>query len=119
MSNLSCNARSCTNNQGGMCGAGNITIQGVSSQSSLDTYCSNYQDKNYDNGMNSMSNMNYVGQITEGFTSIYDASSNPDVSCNANRCIYNFNNKCEAKQLNIEGDGGAQILGTRCSTYTD
>lgn len=134
MLNLSCNARSCTHNNGGMCNASTIKVEGISSSSSPDTYCSTYEDKTYNNGFNDDSNnnlnnnfnginssvgMNYVGQITAGFKSIYDEISSPNIECNAQNCIYNCNNMCESRHVNIQGDGGAEILGTRCGTFTD
>lgn len=130
MLNLSCNARSCTHNNGGMCNASRIKVEGVSSSSSPDTYCSTYEDKIYNNGfkndfnnnlnaINSSVGMNYVGQITAGFKSIYDEISSPNIECNAQNCIYNCNNMCESRHVNIQGDGGAEILGTRCATFTD
>lgn len=118
MSNLSCNARECISNQGGMCKAGQITIQSQGAAHSIDTYCSNYQDKNV-SGVNSMNDVNYVGQISAGFVSMYDMAGSPEIACNANTCIYNLGGRCESRQVNIQADGGEGMEGTMCNTFTN
>ena len=116
MASLNCTARYCTYNEGGVCSAGYILVEGISSSTSSDTYCSNYQEKST-GGVASSINNNYINSLTNGFTSTYDVRMNPEISCNATRCLYNYSGKCEAREINVFGDNNG-VLGTRCETFT-
>ena len=116
MAILNCTARYCTHNEGGICSAGNILVEGMSSSSSRDTYCSSFEDKTI-GGINSSVNTGYMNSVTQGFYSAYEYRNSPDVSCNATRCFYNFNGSCQAKEVNVYGDDNG-ILGTRCESFT-
>lgn len=115
MASLNCTARYCAHNEGGVCSAGYILVEGMSSSASSDTYCSSYQDK-YTEAATSTVNNNYVSSLTSGFTSTYDARMNPEISCNATRCLYNYSGSCNARQINVFGDENG-VLGTRCETF--
>jgi hypothetical protein len=116
MATLTCGARHCAYNEGGVCSAGIILIEGMSSDSSIDTYCSSYKDKTA-SGLDSIYNTNYMNSVTQGFYSAYEYRNSPEVSCNAVRCFYNFNGSCQASQVSVYGDENG-ILGTRCQSFT-
>lgn len=115
MASLNCTARYCNHNEGGVCSAGYILIEGISSSASSDTYCSSYQDKAIGEVNNSI-NSNYINALTNGFTSTYNVRMNPEISCNVTKCTYNYSGKCEAREINVFGDNNG-VLGTKCETF--
>lgn len=112
---LNCGARSCGNNVDGMCQAGYININGDPTTNDSDnTYCANFIETN-----EVASNMNYMGQLMQGFSSAYRMRMNPEISCNINSCIYNTNNQCYANNIVIQGDLGNNAYGTRCDSFSN
>lgn len=119
MTRLGCTARSCVNNEGGLCGAGYILIEGIDSSSSAETFCSNYQVDNVANQVKALGNTNYIGELMQIFSSMDEIKMTPEVSCHAMKCFYNQNGKCEARDIMILGDNAQNSSETICETFID
>lgn len=92
---LNCFAYNCTYNNNGACYAGNITITGANTSSSVKTHCSNFSKSN-----GSLSNL----------TSNYFTTSN-DITCKATHCSYNAEYTCTASSVNINASNAC------CDTF--
>lgn len=117
MNRLNCSARNCAHNEGGLCGAGYILVEGVGSTTSSDTFCSNFIEGNANNDNMVTNNTNYLSQLTDMFYSMENIRVNPDVSCHAVNCFYNLAGRCEAREITVTGDRVAQKEETACETF--
>lgn len=117
MTRLSCSARNCDHNNDGICRASTILIEGISSTSSRDTYCSTYIDVDGEIGLSSGVEDSYLAGMMQGLSSDgYSIPMSPYVSCNATQCNYNFNGVCEARDVLVYGEQNG-VLGTMCDTF--
>lgn len=119
MTKLNCTARNCVNNEGGLCGAGYILVEGIGSSTSEDTFCSNYKDDNIGNQVKALGNTNYVGEIMQMFSSMDDIKINPEIACHATSCFYNGNGRCEARDINMVGENATVSADTNCETFVE
>ena len=119
MTRLSCTARTCVNNEAGLCGAGQILIEGVVAKSSEDTFCSNFMEDNVANEFKALTNTNYIGELSQIFSSMEDIKMNPEIECHARSCFYNGNGKCEARDIIVIGDNAKDATETVCQTFVE
>lgn len=117
MVTLSCNVNDCVNNEGGLCGASYIEIQGEGTSKKEDTYCSNYKLNTFINGVKSLTNTDFVGEILQVMSGYEKPIIHPNVSCNAYKCFYNGDGKCEARSIMIVEDKLSQVTKTSCNTF--
>lgn len=115
MTKLSCTASTCVNNEGGLCGATNILIEGVNSITSLETYCSNYRQENVLSQIGALGNTNYLGEVMQMLSSMDEMFMSPNVCCHAQKCFYNGNGKCEARDIMIRRNDDKSI----CETFIE
>lgn len=117
MTKLNCSAKNCDHNEEGICKASNIIIEGISSESSKDTYCSSYIDQDGEVGYSSGVANSYIANMMESsISSAYEMPMSPYVSCNAINCQYNLNGVCQSRDVLIYGEQNG-ILGTMCDTF--
>ena len=65
---LSCSANNCVHYTNNMCTANKIHVSGLNASITPDTHCSTFQERNLENTLNSLSNLNINGEIKQFFT---------------------------------------------------
>ena len=114
---LSCSAVNCVHNLSGLCSANRILINGMSAQSSTGTECETFAEKGIKNALTHLTNMNIPGEIRQIFNKD-GIHMYPEIACNAVRCRYNSEKKCEADRVLIMGAHARGSDGTYCETFT-
>lgn len=117
MVRLNCTARTCVYNEGGLCSAQEILIQGVNSNTSEDTYCSSFDVDTVANNFKAMGNTNFPGEVMQIFSSQHEIKLSPSVNCHATECFYNGGGICGARDISVMGDGARQEIDTMCETF--
>ncbi|MEG1004582.1 DUF1540 domain-containing protein [Clostridium sp.] len=116
---LGCTAHNCVNNEGGMCGAEYILIEGDEAYTSSQTYCSNFRVETIGNAIKAVTNTDFIGEIVQMVSSKDEIKISPLVSCSATKCFYNADNKCEARNLIIVGNAPRDNTETQCETFIE
>ena len=120
MTKLSCTARTCVHNEGGLCAAEHILVEGTASTTSSETFCSSFREGTVGEQFKAaVMNNNYMGELMQIFSSSEEIKMNPEIGCNAVHCFYNGNGKCEARDIMIRGDGATQSAETLCETFVE
>jgi hypothetical protein len=101
---------------GGLCSANKILINGMSAQSSTGTDCETFAEKGLKNAISHLTNMNIPGEIRQLFNQD-GIHMYPDIACNAVRCRYNSDKRCEADRVLIMGAHARGSDGTYCETF--
>lgn len=114
---LSFNATNCVHNVGGLCSANKIMVNGMSALTSSSTQCNTFAEKGFLNALTHITNMNIAGEIRQ-LVSNDGIHMYPEVGCNAVRCIYNKDQRCEADRVIITGPHARESDGTYCETFT-
>lgn len=100
MTQLSCCADTCTNYKDGYCCLNSIEVGGMKAMNSSSTCCESFLEKD---------------------SSFINETRLPcpysDIKCEAENCIYNFNNHCEADYIDIAGHAASEVDQTLCSTF--
>ncbi|MDS0526239.1 DUF1540 domain-containing protein [Clostridium sp. SHJSY1] len=117
MVRLNCTARNCVNNEGGLCGAREILVQGINSDTSENTYCSSFRQDTVVNEVAAIGNTNFAGELMQIFSSQDEMEMGPVVNCHARNCFYNGNGICGARDISVMGDGVTNEISTRCETF--
>lgn len=102
MPNLKCSAVTCFYNKDNLCSKGDIKVDGVDAHQPDETSCASFRERNE-------SSMNACHKC--GCSSI-------DVDCKAQECVYNVNEKCEAKAIDIAGANACTSRETKCGTFS-
>ncbi len=97
MSNLTCSSSNCVHNSCGECHAGAITINGYGANSSSQTTCSSFLDRENAAFVNAVDSSNAVDPN--------------DIKCNATNCCHNCNMSCNADNVTIDA------ANARCDTF--
>lgn len=119
MTKLNCTARSCVNNEGGLCGAEYIMIQSPESTTSSETFCSNFKVDNVLNEVSAITNTDYIGEIFQIFSGSYNIKMSPTVACHAQHCFYYANGVCGAQNISIIGNEAINERDTSCETFVE
>ncbi|MGL5149149.1 MAG: DUF1540 domain-containing protein [Clostridium sp.] len=117
MITLSCGVFSCANNEGGLCGAQLIKIEGNQVKSNNDIYCANYMESNFINEAKTIINTNYVGEIMQIISGYNEPEFHPTVKCYVSSCFYNGNGNCEARSIMIGDKISSNNTKGICETY--
>ena len=103
MANLKCSADTCTYNCETLCSKGDIFVGGTHADCSGKTCCESFCERRGD--------------------SLTSAVSHPSptisIDCEASKCRYNFNFKCTAEHVTINGSGAKGSQETACSTFME
>lgn len=103
MTKLKCSVQSCMYNEDSLCCKGDIKVEGKDAKATRETSCSSFKERSHDCGCNTVGHK----------------SKTIDVDCDAVKCVYNENLKCQAKQIGIAGSGHAkESKETECATFT-
>lgn len=100
MNNLICSVNTCTHNQNNLCCRESIRVAGKNTITANFTSCENFRRQE--------------GGLTNN-TQIPQNSLN--IVCEAENCIYNNNQKCEANNISIEGSYALSEIQTECGTF--
>ncbi|MGN0326973.1 MAG: DUF1540 domain-containing protein [Lachnospiraceae bacterium] len=103
MADLKCGAVNCAYNSDKYCCKGDIMVGGCCADTSCDTCCESFREKNENTYKSSMDH----------------PSRTISIDCEAVKCVYNSNYKCVAEHVDITGAGAASSSGTECSTFTE
>ena len=105
MSFLKCSVTQCVHNETGKCCLESIKVAGDNASSSPETSCKSYQKRGE-------GAMNYVSHGAPG--------AETHIACEATKCAYNTNRKCEADSVTITKCGSSsedRCECTQCETY--
>ena len=120
MTRLSCTARTCVHNEGGLCEAESILIEGTDANTSLETFCSSFRENSVSEQFTAaFTNTNYMGELMQIFSSKDQIKMNPNIGWHATRCFYNGNGRCEALDIAIRGDRASDPRETLCETFVE
>lgn len=95
---LKCNATNCAHNENHECMAGQILVVGSEANSTEDTYCGTFVDKE-ESGFTNVENNGYT--------------SPQNIKCEAYKCKYNENLNCTADYVKINEDDAS------CETFIE
>lgn len=101
MTLLDCNVNNCLYNDSNLCCKNNIEVAGDEARSSDCTCCDSFHERQKDSFSNS------VGE----------PSRPTNVSCEAEKCVYNENLLCAADQIGIMGTHAHATEETQCATF--
>lgn len=113
---LRCSAVNCANNVNETCIANRIHIIGTSAHTSLGTECDTFLEKGDIFSTSHFTNRNLAGEYAQLFSS-EPVEMSPNITCDAEECIYNVNNLCSADYVKIEGDKAEDSRQTQCETF--
>ena len=103
MAELGCGVRNCVYNKDEYCCKGDIFVGGTHADCSGKTCCESFCERRGD--------------------SLTSAVSHPSptisIDCEASKCRYNFNFKCTAEHVTINGSGAKGSQETACSTFME
>lgn len=119
MNKLGCTAYNCVNNEGGLCGAEYILIDGEGAYTSDQTYCTNFKVDTLVNEIKAVGNTDFIGEIMQIMSGNDEIKMSPNVACNARNCFYNGNGKCEALNLMIVSNNSKENFKTQCETFIE
>ena len=103
MTNLCCNASTCTHNADKCCCLSGIDVKGANACTCDETCCGSFDNKK-ENG------------------SARNAAASPKlnltIQCAAHNCVYNEDSACHADHVDISGITAVNAGDTVCSTFT-
>ena len=101
MTKLECNVTDCVHNADRCCCKSSILVDGHKASAAEDTCCASFDESK--------------GGV---FTNLFKTpETRLEVSCDAEKCMYNEDRRCVADKISINGDGAVQCGETRCSTF--
>lgn len=101
MTQLRCSVRSCHYNEDALCSREHITVEGSSAKSSNETCCGSFHEKSSRSASNRTK----------------EADPATEVSCKAENCTYNKNEKCSASDIGVAGSNACCQGETECGTF--
>jgi hypothetical protein len=110
MTNLDCTVYGCVYNSNNSCNRGNIHVGGKEAIKSSETLCRSFEQKGSTGTQNSAKNS--VGNSTAE-----NAARLTDVACDAVKCRYNHEQKCQAQHIRIAGVHAVASGETECGSY--
>lgn len=113
---LTCSANNCVHYANNLCSANKIHISGLNASITPDTHCSTFQEKNLENSLNSLSNINLNGELKQFFSSS-GIEMYPEIECDAKSCRYNQSGSCFAQSVNIIKNDALNSNYTYCNTF--
>ena len=99
---LDCSVKSCFYNSDNKCSLDSIKVEGKSADYSDDTACGSYRLRAGEEAKN--------GCCSKAKTTLV-------VSCSANKCVFNEENKCKAEHIGIAGSHADKMDDTECASF--
>ena len=103
MVKLTCGATTCFYNKDNKCCKGDIMVGGKNACESGDTNCESFHKRDRDT---------YTSSIAH-------PSDNISVDCEAVKCVYNSNYRCNADKVDIKGCNACTSHETLCATFKE
>ena len=104
MPQLKCSAVTCVFNKQELCSRGDIQVTGEQASTADQTCCGSFQERKGESMTNSCAN-------GCGCETIH-------VDCEACKCVYNDQRKCNAAQIGISGSNASSSQQTMCGTFS-
>lgn len=101
MTQLNCSVRSCHYNEDALCCRDHISVEGSSATASNETCCGSFHEKRSRTASNRLQEPNPA----------------TEVSCKAENCMYNKNEKCGALNIGVAGSNACCPGETECGTF--
>ncbi|MBU3176860.1 DUF1540 domain-containing protein [Clostridium estertheticum] len=103
MSKINCGVLNCSHNDENICYANIINVGGKNARKDSDTCCATFLDS----------------IVYSDLTNIVHSNSNgcDVISCNVGTCIYNSNELCSAKSIEVNGENVNLYSETDCLTF--
>lgn len=105
MTRINCSVNNCSHNSSNVCHANLIKIGGNGSETSSDTCCSSFLNKqlygNLTNSVNAFSNSNQCDALV----------------CNVATCSHNSNNLCTLNNISVNGHLVSLYTETSCGSF--
>ena len=105
MTNVECSVRSCGFNDCDHCHKKSIDVEGLFAKSRIGTFCQSFRNPRDSKVL-----------MTE-FAKEMTPEEQTSVTCSANYCIYNKDNRCEAKNIKIGNDQAQYRSETQCNSF--
>ena len=103
MAELFCGAEKCTYNKDNYCCKGDIMVGGKFADSSASTCCDSFHERKGDSYTSSVSH----------------PSKTISIDCEAVKCIYNDDYRCQASHVDIKGSAASSSTETICATFKE
>lgn len=103
MAELFCGAVKCTYNKDNYCCKGDIMVGGKHAQNSESTCCESFHERR-------------GGAYT---SSVSHPSKTISIDCEAVKCIYNDDYRCQASHVDIKGHSAGSSAETLCATFKE
>ena len=103
MAELFCGAVKCTYNKDNYCCKGDIMVGGKHAETSENTCCESFHERR-----------------GEAYTSsVSHPSKTISIDCEAVKCIYNDDYRCQASHVDIKGHSAGSSTETVCATFNE
>ncbi len=110
MPHICCNANNCAYNRQNTCFKNKVNVEGLFTRSKLGTFCESFKSPNE----RAMFEFELGHEIIED-TLAEDTSTS--ISCSANYCYFNKNNKCNAKNIKVGTQNARYRSETECDSF--
>ncbi|MBE5940008.1 MAG: DUF1540 domain-containing protein [Lachnospiraceae bacterium] len=107
MPSLKCNVKSCVHNSDNKCCLEVIQVEGINADNPTATACGSFKLRSDRNATNSFKN-----SINE------KPSEHVAVDCKAQKCVFNSECKCTAKDIGISGHSACTCRETECASFS-
>lgn len=103
MAVLKCSVKTCAYNKSDCCCKGDIMVGGKHAQNTDETCCDSFKAQDKDS---------YVSALDHPCETI-------SIDCEATKCVYNTNYKCNADKVDIKGNNASDSRQTLCATFRE
>ena len=103
MTYLSCDVTNCINNANEMCVRSGIKVDGCDATREAETCCASYGSRG----------TSYENAVSANLS----ATPETDIACDVERCRYQSDNACTARNIHIGGCGACECTETSCRTF--
>lgn len=110
MSEIKCNATACGFNKERYCNKKMIKMEGLFSRSKMGTFCQSFKNTMLDN-------ITREELASDMHSTIVDDKMDVSISCSANYCVHNKNDKCQSKEVHVLGSNAKYRSETECDSF--
>lgn len=102
MTELKCKVENCTYNSDNCCCKGDIMVGGTHAKTENETCCESFAQRKEDS-----------------YSNASDPCKSISIDCEAVKCVYNSDYKCQAEHVDIKGCGACDCRETACATFKE
>ena len=111
MTNISCTAKNCAYNRNLSCYKSKINVEGLFSRSKLGTFCETFKTPRERQLYETELGSDMQSENLESF------ETKTEISCSANYCYFNKNNKCSADRIKVGNEDARFRSETECDSF--